>query len=1301
MIPVGPDPGSVVQVRARPSFGSGYLIGPGLVLTAAHVLLTADGVPSDTITVRAPGAPAAEGAETPAVAEGRVIWWRKDDQADAALVQFAPSDGTPAPAAATRFGSFVTAEPGQPVEAIGFPRLQKFASLRDQEHFVGALSPQTSAISGHYELTSRTPLPAQPPDDFRTPWAGMSGSAVFSAGLLTGVVRADRRAHAGARLTATPIAGLLADPGFRRAAETGIGHGLICEPAELSGVLESYVNRDVRSVASVLRADAEVVEFHGRDAELERLAAWCEGPEPLSVLIVTGQGGAGKSRLALEFLARRRSQGWTTGMLASTVTDAVGGEEQFAPVARTTGPLLIAVDYAENNARQVRFLLRQALAAAAPVRLLLLARGRGAWCEEPDDPDARIRDLLARAPELPLGPLAPPATAGWDDSFGRALRDIAQVLPSVLEHEHHDWTAAAARVVPPSAETDRQPDSALAIQMMALTRLLQQVVPVDSEPGEPAERTLLRHEEAYWKRTALRHGLRDLDRITMRGAVAALPLVTVVDQEQAARLAGALGAGGRAATAAEWLRALYPAAGNRYLGSMQPDRIAEFLLVEACAQQPDLLARIASAAPGLGDPEQLAFLESEFGPGSAPIYGQMRMLLESVRAARSQAYFGNPAGPLLAQIERTASGPAIPEEALSWALANVRTLPEAGKRQDVTEQPDGGLLITGLLDAASAALIMAGYRRGVDNIVASDDERSRGLAYMVRSMNVAQLGRYEEALEISALAVRSFRSAPDAADQLRMELSRQAALLLALNRDAEAAEALRESVALRAGEDRDTAEHRETLADDLDKLIAALCRTGQFAEAVGYARQETGLRRPESPAPAQKTAQAYVHSLGRCAELLESTGDYRAALDYCGQAEEFLSTLPRGTAEALGGDRAMLAGIRASALSASGNPARSAAAWEESAAAWRGLDGSPLGADPGSREVSCLNNAAVQLHRHGDLGRALEDIHAAVEVALGDRGESLLRDRPDRYQEVHATYAGYLVQAGDPVRGLAEAERLSEWTATAPGARGLPVSCAIAMAEAAPALVRGGHPAEAARASDIAVAALGEQVGSDDDLNVFVHVAAKLTDVAVDLAESESYAAGARVAADAAKTWRLISVGAPQAWINMVRSLANQAECLRASEQYEQAIAIYAEAAGELRRSPDDNSGLADMLLQGKAKAYTGLAMQLRQHRSPTDALDAAERALDVFARLHRQNPGSDWDYVVRAYMVTGATLLEQGEPVPAAGALIHAMAHALQHNARDLADACYGGIQGAHMVDPSGVAAIWQRMVGSPYPGA
>ncbi|MGP4091585.1 S1 family peptidase, partial [Streptomyces sp. KR55] len=439
MIPVGPDPGRVVQVRSRPSFGTGYLIGPGLVLTAAHVVLTAGGEPSAAVTVHVPGQERCD---------GEVVWWVKDERLDAALVRISPQVGAESPrrGPATRYGTFVTVRPDQRVEAIGFPRLQKYEALRDQEQFTGLLSPATGAVSGHYEFTSATPLPGPAPDEGKTPWAGMSGAAVFSAGLLVGVVRSDRRARSGTRLTATPMSALLADEAFRGKVADATGWDQVVEPVELSGFLQSpYPDRDVRSVASLLRADTETVTFHGRETESERLDAWCAGSEAAAVLIVTGQGGAGKSRLARRLVARQRVRGWTAGVLRPAAADDAAAEGRFTALTRMRGPLLIVVDYAENYPRQVRALLRQARSAQGRVRVLLLARERGMWAEALDEPDPDVRDLLAEAPELALAPLA--STAGdWDASFHRAVLDIARALPVVPGHAGPDWPAIAERI---------------------------------------------------------------------------------------------------------------------------------------------------------------------------------------------------------------------------------------------------------------------------------------------------------------------------------------------------------------------------------------------------------------------------------------------------------------------------------------------------------------------------------------------------------------------------------------------------------------------------------------------------------------------------------------------------------------------------------------------------------------------------------------------------------------------------------------------------------------------------------------
>lgn len=52
------------------------------------------------------------------------------------------------------------------------------------------------------------------------------------------------------------------------------------------------------SLSALLRADAELVDFFGRDRERRDLHAWCDGPAGRAAWLVTGPGGQGKTRLA-------------------------------------------------------------------------------------------------------------------------------------------------------------------------------------------------------------------------------------------------------------------------------------------------------------------------------------------------------------------------------------------------------------------------------------------------------------------------------------------------------------------------------------------------------------------------------------------------------------------------------------------------------------------------------------------------------------------------------------------------------------------------------------------------------------------------------------------------------------------------------------------------------------------------------------------------------------------------------------------------------------------------------------------
>lgn len=1323
----GLDAERVVQVRARPSFGTGYRIAPGLVLTAAHVITGADGEHAERVTVARLG-------QDPA--DGDVVWCRRDLSVDAALIRLrTPGDADESGRTeATRYGAFVSTRPNLPVEAIGFPRAQKFESLRDQEHLAGLLSPATGAGSGHYEFTSTTPMPSGPYGKATTPWGGMSGAAVFADGLLVGVVRQDRRPRWGTRLTATPMSALLADETFRRTVAEAAGRTPLCEPVELSGFVASpYPGRDIRSVASLLRPDSETVSFHGREAVCARLESWCAGPEATSVLLVTGQGGEGKSRLARWLLARQRDRGWTAALLRPALTDDAVTEDRFAPVAWTRGPLLLAVDYAENHPRQVRALLRQARSAQGPVRLLLLARERGVWAEALDETDPVVRDLLAEAPTLELEPLAR-NDEDWDASFRQSLHDIARSLPSVPGHQRPDWAGCAERIVPPPADTHRRAESALGIQMTALTLLLQQALPVETGPGEPVERTLLRHEEAYWAQAARRCGLRGLDRTTLRSTVAALHLVTPADRSQTVTLLNTLGVGdsdhGRAA--ARWLHELYPPADDAYCGSVQPDRIAEFLLITACADESDLLTRIVSAAAHCHDPQQAAYFASHPAQGDAAGYAQMTALREAVRVARSQAHFGHPVQTLLDQIEHTASLPVISDETLAWAISNTQTLPEAGMRQHITRNADGSTRITGTLDQASAALSVAGYRRGAQTQV-RNDARQQGFAYMLHAINLTQLGRGEEALNVCSQAVDAFRSAPGSEAELAVQLDQQARLLLELGRLDEAVDPLCEAVRLRGTTGR--AADEVQLRSLLDTLVLTLCRLHRFTQARPYARQETDLLRRQADAgPDQDAARRYVISLGRYAQVLEGSADPAGALACCTRAEAFLTGLPSGICDELIAERALLADTKAQVHGTVNDRSAEVAAWLEAAALWQRLDSPYQHLVPAVRAVMALNNAAVGNRALGRHDRARGLIHDAVELALGEWGAPVRRDRPELYEQVHATYVGYLVGDGRAEQAVREAERLH--ARPSPSRVPLPGHFANSLREAALALVEAGHLDRATDAGRIAVAALDALVSHSDGPDLPLLLAATLSDLAANLAETGAPAEGTEAAARAADLWRRACTGRPELRTNLAQALSNQAACLSLSARDAEAARVYAETADVLREvtrhSPQYLPMLADMLageagshagtgdhaagararaeeielrrtlgesdpsmLPRQAAALSELSKSFQQSGRFAEAVAAARESIGLYHHLYGYAPGSHRPEVARALAVCGTALLKNGEAAAAVAPYVHAMAMSLEVGDMELAAACRSGIGLAQAMDPVGAGDEWTRLTG------
>ena len=349
----------------RVSFGSGYLVAPGLVLTARHVVCGDDGEVFGELQVRftEPGPPV----------PCRVAWPGRPDL-DAALLECI---GPVQEFGLVRWGQLVASEGGIGCEAVGFPRAMKQdGGLRDVEHMRGQINAGTGLLGGriYADVASARPQPGG--------WAGMSGAALWCGPLLVGVVAWDMTAFAAGRLAAEPVTRLFSDPDFRAL----IGEDVAVEAVELAGRRPPVATR---TPAYLLRADQATARFRSRASELAKLATWCQDPNSRPRLL-TGPGGEGKTRLALELAARLAATGkWSTEMIS----------ERARLPADIRKPLLAVVDYAETRPEQTAELILSALdqPGHTPVRLLLIARSAGDWWDRLRTSTAELEMALADA----------------------------------------------------------------------------------------------------------------------------------------------------------------------------------------------------------------------------------------------------------------------------------------------------------------------------------------------------------------------------------------------------------------------------------------------------------------------------------------------------------------------------------------------------------------------------------------------------------------------------------------------------------------------------------------------------------------------------------------------------------------------------------------------------------------------------------------------------------------------------------------------------------------------------------------
>ncbi|MEV0695843.1 tetratricopeptide repeat protein [Streptomyces sp. NPDC050388] len=842
----------VVAVEGSGERGSGYVIAPGLVLASAHV------VPGAAKTeVFRPG----DGARCRATVVWRGTPGGRDDAALLSVTDLAwvPPEGAP-----PGWGRLVTDRPGTPCELAGTPEaIQRPNRPCEVWQATGTLNPLTGRADNRHVVTLRE-VPAPTADD-TSPWGGLSGAAVFSGGLLTGVIAADLAGFGHAGLGVVPAYVLHHDPAFRAAlAEHGAARdgGEPLEPVEWRHLADINDTRPtaglLASPAVLLRARRAVVPFRGREDLLRRMRAWCDTPG-FGVWLVHGPAGQGKTRLAHQ-LATGLEQGaprWATLWLRADASAA-----DLAVLASAAVPTLVVVDYAETRPGQLSALLR-ALArkdGAVRIKMILLARTAEDWWDDLRGDTFEAEDLLDGASVTALKPLEPEAS-NREAAYREAADGFAAELRDVQRWQDHPWSALAASMSVPTLDGPGLA-SALTLHMTVLADLLDAATKTgpddpdtDGYPDTPVldgagtgtvEDRLLGHERRYWKAAATAHHLHpQLSMSTLVDALAAAFLYGADDGDEADALLARVPnlsdqPRDRRSAVRAWIRALYPPDDARVWDGLQPDRLAERFLGRHLHRHPRLSE---SLLPGSGPAQATRLLTVLTRAAAQP---DLRHRLGPDLTALCAAHPGLLAAPAVEVVTRTENPQPLVE-----ALRRVSDDPATPRAllEDLADRlPQHSHNLAGV--AAQLLLRLVKHHR--DHAGGPDRPAAYARALDRASYRLGALRRYEEGLDASREAVAIWRelcargSPPALEDRAHLaeSVNGLSLRLAALGQQGESLTATQEAVEIRrelAAERPDL--YRNDLAKSLNNLSLRLGELERTAKALGAIHEAVAIRR--------------------------------------------------------------------------------------------------------------------------------------------------------------------------------------------------------------------------------------------------------------------------------------------------------------------------------------------------------------------------------------------------------------------------------------------------------------------------
>jgi hypothetical protein len=384
-----------------------------------------------------------------------------------------------------------------------------------------------------------------------------------------------------------PLGTVVALPSFEsalpeRAVQTPFGGGIPTDADWLELREQRWHAR--LSPAALLRADYEIVPFHGRDTEMRSLLAWARDEELVGVWLLTGPGGMGKSRLALELCRRVRADGFEVGALRRERFDELVAYLRNG--ADETTRLFIVVDYAEQEGPMLEPLfaaLRDL--QIGRVRLLMLARRAKQWWGKLKRAGDGVGDFVTgpQVKKTSLGPLTI-SMAERADSYWLAANSFAERL-----------NCPAPTTEPPFDSSDF--DTALFLHMKALLDIgALSTLEEDSVKGQPTRPEdildgILHREHRFWSRLWAARELDETLDEALEIAAAALFLSNGAESRATAvktlRKVPELSdlPSATLTSVAELFNEAYPGSNlGRWIERLQPDRLGEHLVSKVVRQ---------------------------------------------------------------------------------------------------------------------------------------------------------------------------------------------------------------------------------------------------------------------------------------------------------------------------------------------------------------------------------------------------------------------------------------------------------------------------------------------------------------------------------------------------------------------------------------------------------------------------------------------------------------------------------------------------------------------------------------------